>query len=266
MVESSQVERGDEKRAGSLFIQSIEKAFGVLGAFNTERPTLSLTEMAEVTGIDKSAAQRYLSTLSDLGYIEKDKISKRYSLTYKTLEIGFQYTQTNPFVKSTSPYIIDLWRKTNEGVSLSVLDDVNVVFVARLLSPHTLTNRFGPGPKAPAYCVASGLAMLSRLPDDRALALLQASDLRKFTSNTETSIPKIIDRLKATREIGYVICSGEFFPNDITIAAPIVDSSGMPLGAINIATTKDRHTPESVEEQFSNLLMNVVTTCSSPIR
>lgn len=260
------MERGEGKRPGSLFIQSVEKAFCVLGAFNVERATLSLTEMVEVTGIDKSAIQRYLGTLVELGYIEKDGTSKRYSLTHKNLEVGFQFTQTNPLVKSTSPYIIDLWRTTNEAVSLSVLEDINVVYVARLLSPHSLTNRFGPGPKAPAYCVAAGLAMLSRLPEDRVLSLLQASDLRKFTSNTEIRIPQIIARLKVAREVGYVICSGEFFPNDITIAAPIVDSSGMPLGAINIATTKDRHTPQSVEEQFSNLLMNVVTTCSSPIR
>ena len=71
------------------FVASVEKAFQVLRAFESRQRSLSLTEIADVTGLDKSAVQRFTYTLADLGYLKKDKETRRLhdlSQDYSALE------------------------------------------------------------------------------------------------------------------------------------------------------------------------------------
>src|SRR5579871_5660678 len=75
-------ERGSRTRAGmrggkaatepGWFVSSVEKAFQILRAFEARERSLSLTEISELTGLDKSTAQRFTYTLAALGYLHKD--------------------------------------------------------------------------------------------------------------------------------------------------------------------------------------------------
>jgi IclR family transcriptional regulator, pca regulon regulatory protein len=42
-----------------------------------------------VTGLGKSAAQRFVHSLRTLGYLRKDEATKQYSLSPRVLELGF---------------------------------------------------------------------------------------------------------------------------------------------------------------------------------
>src|SRR5688572_23729816 len=55
-----------------LFVGSVEKGMRVLRAFYNQSTPLSLTEVAERTGLGRSAAQRFIYTLKALGYLRQD--------------------------------------------------------------------------------------------------------------------------------------------------------------------------------------------------
>lgn len=249
-------------REDPMFVQSVEKAFQVLGAFNAEHPTMNLTQVATATGMARSAAQRFLHTLVKLGYLEKDPASKQFRLTPRILRHASHFAITNPIVRMAMPYVIDLRRDTNEAVSLTMLDDTESIFAVRLLSGHSLGSKVVVGTHVPVYCTASGLAMLSRLPEEEALAILHRSDLRKFTVYTEIEIPAIMERLRSIRAKGYVVCVDEYLLNDITIAAAIRCADGT-LAAVNIATTKERHTPEEAEAKYAHLVTGLAQLLSN---
>ncbi len=55
-------------RGDALMVRSVEKAFRVLGAFNSDQSTLSLSQIVSLTDLDMSAAQRFTHTLMKLGF------------------------------------------------------------------------------------------------------------------------------------------------------------------------------------------------------
>lgn len=251
------------QREDPLFVQSVEKAFMVMTAFDAERPTMSLSQIADATGMEKSAAQRFSHTLCKLGYLHKDPKTKHFQLTPRALKPAYHYTQSNALVRLATPYLLDLRRDTGEAVTLSVLDGFDVVFVLRLLSPHSLATRVAVGAHMPAFCTASGRAILSRFPVEQAKAFLEQSDRRAYTENTITEIPALMESLRETAAHGYAICCSEYVINDITIAAPIVKADGSPIGAVHIGTTREKYTREEVESKYASAIINVALNLST---
>ncbi|HEY5353410.1 MAG TPA: helix-turn-helix domain-containing protein, partial [Streptosporangiaceae bacterium] len=51
------------------FVQSLDRGLAVIRCFSSERPSLTLSEVAERTGLTRAAARRFLLTLQELGYV-----------------------------------------------------------------------------------------------------------------------------------------------------------------------------------------------------
>lgn len=86
-----------------LFNQSLEKGLAVLSAFNAQRRTMNLAEIAQAAQINKSSAQRMVFTFEQLGYIRKHPETRRYQLTPRTMEIGFAYLASDALIDAANP-------------------------------------------------------------------------------------------------------------------------------------------------------------------
>ena len=80
------------------FVSSVEKAFQILRAFEARERSLSLTEISELTGLDKSSVQRFTYTLAALGYLHKDAEARRYTISPKIMSLGMIYLRTDPIL------------------------------------------------------------------------------------------------------------------------------------------------------------------------
>lgn len=250
----------EEGRDDPLFVRSVEKALRVLTAFSARRPTLSLSQLAMATGLDKSAAQRFAHTLLRLGYLRKDSRTKHFELTSRTLAPAYHYTQSNPLVRRAVPYLVQLAGATEEATNLSMLEGTDIVFVARFVTRHVIASHVTVGTHSPAFCTAPGIAMLSHLPAKEAQAILDASTLRPFTPHTTWRMPEVQMKLQEAAARGYAVCSEEILINDISVAAPILDGDGRPVAAVNVAVSKLRCDAATAERQFAPL---VVTTAQA---
>ncbi len=249
-------------RGDPLMVRSVEKAFRVLNAFEPGRDSMSLTQIAAATALDKSGAQRFTHTLVKLGYLAKSADDKRYELTPKTLSLGYQYSRASPLVGRATPYLMHLSKTTEEAVSLTVLDDRDVVFVMRFLSQHMLSTDVIVGTRLPAYCTAPGLAILSMLPPADALSILKRSDRRAITPHTTWQLPELQNRLAAARSAGYAMAVEEIYPGDISIAAPILAANGTPAGAVSIGVSRIRFEPGVAAERFAPLAIAAARSMS----
>lgn len=249
---------GDEaapRRDDPLMVNSVEKAFRVLSAFGRRHQTLNLSQVAAETGMDVSSAQRFTHTLAKLGYLRKDAQTKRFELTPKTLDLGHHYIRSSPLVDRAMPYLMHLSKETEETVNLTVLDGTEIIFVSRFLSRYVLNTDVIIGTRMPAYCSAPGVAMLSRLPEAEALAILDASDLRPHTPSTVFRREDLIEKLRLSAARGYATAFEEVYLGDASIAAPILDPRGRPEGAVNIAVSCARYSREEVAAKFSSLVI-----------
>jgi len=243
---------GDER--DPLLVQSVEKAFRVLQAFDGSRPTLSLSQIAEETGFDISATQRFTHTLTKLGYLIKNNDTKRFELSVKMLDFGFHYTRSSSLVERAMPFLQHLSKTTEETVNLTVLDGTDIVFVARFMSRYVLNNDVMTGTRLPAYCTAPGIAILSLLPEVQAYGILDSSELHPYTPQTTWDLGALKEKLSVSAARGYATAFEEYFHGDLSVAAPVMGVDSSPIGAINIAVSRSRHTPEEVEERYAPLV------------
>jgi DNA-binding IclR family transcriptional regulator len=249
-------------RIDPLMVRSVEKAFRVLNAFDAAQPTLSLTQLAAAVDLDKSAAQRFAHTLKRLGYLRQNAATKRYELTAKTLEPGHHYTRANLLVERAMPYLLHLSTTTEETVNLTILEDTEIVFVSRFLSRHMLNTDVIIGTRMPAYCTAPGIAILSRLPREEARSVLERSDRRAHSSHTTWQMDRLTAKLEQSAARGYATAFEEFYHGDLSIAAAIVGSNGRPSGAVNVAVSCARFTPDEAETRFSPLVIAAARSIS----
>ena len=89
MEDAAKLSGGLDER---LYIASLEKGLKILETMSGPSSMLSLGEIAEATGYGKSAVQRFVYTLVQLGYLRKDASGRRYRLTAKLYLMGSRET------------------------------------------------------------------------------------------------------------------------------------------------------------------------------
>ena len=245
-----------------LHVLSVEKAFTVLNAFSQTHPKMSLTQLVNFTGMDKSSAQRFTHTLTALGYLRKDPETKQFELALKVLELGYHYVVSSSLVQLAMPYLLHLSQVTEETVNLTFLDGTDVVIVARFMSRHVLSVDTFIGSRLPAYCSASGIAILSKLPRNEAMNILDKSDRRQVTPSTVYKKDDLAKKLTVGANLGYATAFEEFFHGDLSIASPVLNHAGSPVAAVGVSVSRARYSPEQVEEKFASQ----VVACALSIR
>lgn len=243
------------RKDDALMVNSVEKAFRVLSAFGRQHQTLNLSQVASETGMDVSAAQRFTHTLTKLGYLRKDAQTKRFELTAKTLDLGYHFVRSSRLLDRAMPYLMHLSKETEETVNLTVREETEIIFVSRFLSRHVLNTDVIIGTRMPAYATAPGIAMLSRLPEDEAMAIIDASDRRAYTPSTTWEREALREKLRRSAAQGYATAFEEVYIGDASIAAVVVDHHGRPEAAVNIATSTSRYSHEEVVSRFSSLVI-----------
>src|SRR6478672_7999450 len=112
------------------YVQSLARGLSVITAFGPDTPALTLSDVARATGLTRAAARRFLLTLVDLGYTRQD--GKLFSLTPKVLGLGYAYLSSVSLPGIAEPHLDRLAREVGESSSMSVLDDTEIVYVARV--------------------------------------------------------------------------------------------------------------------------------------
>ncbi len=78
--------------------------------------------------------------------------------------------------------------------------------------------------------------MMAHLPRKAQQSLLGKGPLRRLTSTTITSIPKLLDRLAAVRKRGYALSDQENVSGLRVLASAVLDADGAPIAAVSVAT------------------------------
>ncbi len=224
----------------ALFVASIGKCFQVLEAINAAARPVALTELAALSGIDRSAVQRIGHTLHALGYLRQDPATRAYTLSGRMLEFGHTVLATNAVRDKAAPFLEELNRRSGETVNLMELEGTEIVYVARFPSLHAVSVDLHVGSRLAAFCTAAGRAILAQDEEASALARLASAPRHAMTRRTVTDLPGLRRALAAAREHGYAVNDQEAFDGDISVAAALVNPDGAPVAAVNIAVPTPR--------------------------
>lgn len=251
--------------ANALFNQSLEKGLAVLRAFDAAHRTLTLAELAELTGISKGSAQRTVHTLQQLGYVGKHPQTRRFQLLPTVIEIGFNYLAAHPLIRAAHPYLSQLANASGETASLTEPVGLEMVYVAQLVTSKFIPVHTPVGMRIPMYCTSSGRAWLSTLSDAQVRAMLEASSRVARTPATLTDVDAIFERVAVCRQVGYASNCEELFLGDMGIGAPILDSKGQAVGAVHLSPPTSRWTMEEAQKKLAPLVIECARAISQSI-
>ncbi|MGC1502747.1 MAG: IclR family transcriptional regulator [Sulfitobacter sp.] len=232
-------------RAGSLFVQSVEKAMSVLAAFHHADGPLTLSDIATRAGIDRSAAQRMVHTLRALNYVERDADGHGFLPGVRILDHTLDYLRLNPLVRQATPVLQELRTEVRERVDLSLFDDLRVIYAIRLQTRRQTFNASMVGHSVPSFCSAGGWGILARLPETAAHDILVRSDRRPFTPHTVTDVDALMTEIKQARQNGFALATSQILFGEIALGFPVLDRTGAPVAAIHIAGSLSDWTPEA---------------------
>jgi IclR family transcriptional regulator, pca regulon regulatory protein len=228
------------ERRNPDYVQSLERGLAVIRAFGAESPELRLSDVARATGLTRAAARRFLLTLVQLGYVRQN--GSEFSLRPRVLELGYAYLSALSLPEVAQPHMEALVAEVNESSSIAVLDDLDIVYVARVPTQRIMTITIAVGTRLPAYATSMGRVLLAGLEDDELDARLERIQLERFTPTTAVSLDDLRDRIAVTRTAGWAMVDQELEQGVRSAAVPIRDSSRGVLAALNVSVHATRMT------------------------
>lgn len=241
-----------DNRSGD-FIQSLERGLSVINSFSHQAPRQTLSEVAEMTGLTRATARRILLTLTDLGYVSQS--GRSFSLTPKVLDLGYSFLSSFHVVDLALPTMERLVDRVHESSSMSVLDDSEIVYVARVPTKRIMTIALALGSRLPAYPTSMGRVLLSGLSDEELDDYLARTTLEELTPHTITDLTSLRETVVRCRSDGYALVDQELEEGVRSIAAPIRNGREKVVAAVNVSCHASRVDIDRMLEEFRPTLL-----------
>ena len=180
---------------------------------------MSLIEVAAATDLPKSSAFRYLWTLEQHRYVERDPATGTYLLG--PAFVGIQQRQLDVLRRRAQPVLEALRDELGETVNLGILDHDAALYLEIAESRHGVRLVTARGDRDPIHSTALGKALVARLPRDEVAALLARTGMERRTKRTITSARSFHAELARVAEQGFAIDDGENDPDGRCVAVAV---------------------------------------------
>jgi len=242
-------------------MKSLSKAIDTIDAV-AEAGSAGIRELSSLTGFPPSTIHRIVATLVKKHYLQQDPVTKRYSLSFRFLELGSRVQQQTHLTSIARPHLERLMAETRESINLAVWDGDSAVYLDIVQSSYSMLQSFTrPGARVPLYATGVGKMFLSRLSASELATYLQRVELRPFTRHTLTEKDKIIQEMNRIRNRGIAVDNEEMEEGVRCVAALIFDHQGQPAASVSITGAAMRVTPDRVES-FSAIIKACALTIS----
>jgi len=216
-------------------IKVLDKSLSILEILLQHGSAMSMTEISKKLGLYPSTIHRILDTLKHWGYVEQEPNNQKYQLGLKVLELGMAKLHQMDLVREATPYLKELVNQCNETVHLGVLEEGEVLYLAKEESSQTIRMVSYVGRRAPIHCTALGKVLLAYLSEEKRKDILDKKGLPRLTDKTITNRKKLEGELCKVREQGFALDRGENEKDVRCIAAPIRNYQGKIIAAVSIS-------------------------------
>jgi IclR family acetate operon transcriptional repressor len=223
-------------------LQSLERGIDLLFLFSTERPTLSLLEIAKALGLPASTVYRLVATCCKKNILARDPRAKRYELHAGLLRLQQVLRARLDIRRIALPHLEDLARASGETSQLFLLQGNEVVCAEAISSAHTI--RFMPeqGRAIPLHASALGRVVLAFLSDAFLRKYLARVGLPAITPHTVTDATTLRALLRQIRKQRYALTFQQMYLGARGVAVPIFDPAGAVVASLGISGPHPRFT------------------------
>lgn len=241
----------------------LAKGLAVIRAFTREHAALSLSEVARSAGIPAATARRCLLTLEENGYVTRN--GRNFLLRPKVLELGAAYLESMNIEQVTKTQLEELASRTGDSAALCMLDDVEIVYVARASVRTLVRLEAHVGSRFPAHATSTGRVLLAGVSAERLERYLRTAPLEALTERTVTDRARLRELIAECARAGYSVVEDELAYGVIALAVPVFDQKQRVVAALNTSSHSRRITRTRLVRERLSMLKQVSDQISSAL-
>ena len=225
-------------------IQSLDRGLVILEAVANSTHPVSLNELTDLVGIDRSSVFRLAFTLKRRGFLAYPGGRKDFILGPALWRLSHRYDWGTMLIRVSQEYLKELVKRTNETVHLAIREGRNALFVDHASANHVIAVSGQTGELVPLHCTAHGKALLAGLDKDELRRIFGSAPLPAHTKQTIGTIVELTGACAEIATRGYATDDAEFREGLRCVAAPIRAQRGMIVGSIGISAPRERFPDE----------------------
>lgn len=218
-----------------MSIQSIDRAFDILELLSKEPRGITVTDLGKRLDLHKSTVHRFLSSLRDRGYVEKDTLSGNYKLGLGFVELASLYLNGLELKTEASPLLHQLTQATGQTSFLAIKDGRDVVYIDKAETFDSLRRYTIIGKRLPLHASSLGKAMLSGCSDEEIERLYPSRQLEPLTKKTITTSDALMAEIRQIRDRGWATDDEENELGTHCVGAPVFDYRDRVIAAVSTA-------------------------------
>lgn len=228
-------------------VQSLDRAFAILGIVAAAPEGISLGNLAQQAGLAPSTTHRLLNALESHGMVEFEAQAGAWQIGLGAFQIGASFIQRRDFIAAARASMRQLMQDAGETVNLAILNQHRVVFIAQIECEEVMRMAVKIGSVGPLHASAVGKAILAHLPQDQITQAVAQLNFPQLTEKTLTGASPFQAELARVRQSGFALDDEEQSLGLRCIAAPVFNEFAEPICALSISgptvrVTSDRTT------------------------
>ncbi|MFD9035203.1 IclR family transcriptional regulator [Streptomyces sp. NPDC059567] len=226
-------------------VPAVARAFDILELFLQGDGTLSAPEITRRLQLPRTTTHELLSTLTARSYLVPiPEQPGRYRLGVRTYQLGSRYAEQLDLAAEGQHVAREVAETCDETVHVAILEDTDVIYIAKVDSTHAVRMVSAAGRRLPAHCTAVGKMLLAALPEDELDARIEGRELVGMTPDSITEPDALRAALAEIRARGTASEHRESNPDVSCVAAPVRDRAGRVVAALSISAPMIRWSEE----------------------
>lgn len=230
------------------FMASLARGLEVLQAFQPQYSEMSVSDIAQITGIPRAAVRRCLYTLKALGFVHCPD-GRYYRLLPRVLTLGHAYLSSSELAKAAQNSLDHLSKQLNESCSVATLDGDTILYIARASVKRIMTIDLGRGSRLPAYATSMGMVLLSALNEQQLADYLSRITIEPLTGFTVTNSESLQAELEQVRRQGYAINDQQLEIGLRSLAVPMYSRKNGVVAAMNVGVNASQVSAAELRER-----------------
>ena len=247
----------------NYFSKSLEKGLSILSLFDREHPVLTQSEIARRLDMNMTSTYRYINTLAELGYLEKDVKTKEIRPSLLCQIFCNNLMRATDHLRLIKEVVDRLHREKNISIDVVAVIGDTIRRLYNREAEETLTYRLPAFSSRCLHNTALGKAYLSSLPDGCLIEKIATLELTAKTEKTIVDKETLLFTLREARARGYAMSREEHLAGLIAIGAPLIDPiTGRGVGAVSFDFSVLQHDADRIERDFAGQIVETARTLS----
>jgi len=252
------------KKSGNIS-ETLDKGLRILNLYCGDKSAYSLGEISRLLAINKTSVFRFVNTLCEHGYLQKDNKGRAYSLGIRTIPLAHSFLQKADIVRNIKPYVDEIHKLHDLHIDVGLIQNHYIYLVYRRESKDTLAFLHFTA-AGDLYNLATGKAAMAFMEEEQLAGFQEHPELQAQPDRSPIDPQSLQQELQTIRTRGYSLNKETFLPGLIAIGAPVFNlHSGKVVGGVSFDSSTARFTMDAFEQQYATLLVELAKKISAAI-